>query len=232
MSSYPPPPEPVSYATPQRTVQTSGIAIAAMVVGIISVLFGCIIPLVLGVTAIVLGAIGMKQTKSPEVGGRGFAITGLVCGIVSCVLMLPMALSILLPSLNAGREAANRIKCGSNLRQIGQIMRQYAIDDVRGGTFPDSLDTVQSINGDPFELFVCPAGDETPGTPPFVLGQNTSYVYLAEGMTDSVGSSVPVAYCETHNHRNDGANILFGDGSVRFVRMADLPPEVVPTPGQ
>src|SRR5690606_23797802 len=37
--------------------------------------------------------------------------------------------SILLPPLQRAREAANRVKSGSNLRMIGQAMRQAAIDD-------------------------------------------------------------------------------------------------------
>lgn len=36
-------------------------------------------------------------------------------------------------------ELSNRIKCGSDLRQIGQAMCQYGIDDVRGGNFPRTL---------------------------------------------------------------------------------------------
>ncbi len=36
-------------------------------------------------------------------------------------------------------EQDNRIRCAANLRQIGQAMRQYAIDDVRGGAFPRTI---------------------------------------------------------------------------------------------
>ncbi len=78
-----------------------GKGITSMVLGILSVVFTCTsfmpylfitlgsVQLVLGILAIVFGAIGMK-TK-----GRGFAITGLVCGIVGVSLILLMFILIL-----------------------------------------------------------------------------------------------------------------------------------------
>ena len=40
--------------------------------------------------------------------------------------ILALLISILLPALNRARETANRIKCASNLRQIGQSIMLYA----------------------------------------------------------------------------------------------------------
>ena len=81
---FPPPPGygtvPGGYGGP--AAKTSGVAIASLVVGLLSF---CA-PVIGGLVAMLLGAIGLGTTGKPNVKGRGLAIAGLLLGLLSVLL--------------------------------------------------------------------------------------------------------------------------------------------------
>lgn len=84
----PPPPGYRPYGAPRTG---NGRATTAMVLGILAILFFwlTLLDLALAVPAIVLGALALRDAnRFPERGGRGKAIAGLVCGIMSVVLII------------------------------------------------------------------------------------------------------------------------------------------------
>jgi prepilin-type processing-associated H-X9-DG protein len=138
-----------------------------------------------------------------------------------------LMVSILLPSLNRARETANRIKCGSNMRQIGQAMLLYSNE--HNGHFPADLGSLIMTEEISAQVFVCPSSNTKVSSHLLTLGTDdqaawvnahSDYVYLGKGLTTSCAPDTILLYEKDSDH-GDGMNILYGDGHVDFVRLAE-----------
>jgi prepilin-type processing-associated H-X9-DG protein len=139
-----------------------------------------------------------------------------------------MGVSILLPSLNRARETANRVKCASNERQIGQAILLYSND--HKGEYPPDLGTLILTQDITLEVFICPSGDTSlPADPKITPEQMVAwvnahgdYVYAGKGLNNNTTpADRVVVYEKLDDHAGDGINMLYGDGHVEFQLMED-----------
>jgi prepilin-type processing-associated H-X9-DG protein len=122
------------------------------------------------------------------------------------------------PMFGMGLSRANRVKCSSNLRQIGECIEVHAKE--HGGKYPDDLQQL-IIDADlnP-EVLVCPSSDQerARGATTQESAANAhkdlhySYLYLGKGLVQPVEPLLVIAYERQPSHEGHGMNVLFADG--------------------
>jgi prepilin-type processing-associated H-X9-DG protein len=134
-----------------------------------------------------------------------------------------MMVSVLLPSLNRARETANRVKCASDERMIGQAILLYSNDNK--GNYPPDLGTLIKTEDITAQTFACPSsgttvpGNMTPDEAAAWVNSNSDYVYIGANLKQGADASIVVLYEKDGDHAGDGMNVLFADGHVEFVPL-------------
>jgi hypothetical protein len=155
----------------------------------------------------------------------------IVWSAVTLVALPLLVLFLMPPQLGRSREAANRIKCAFNLRQIGQAALLYAND--HAGQWPGDLPTILETQDISAEVFTCASSDVDKATgattqqvvASLLAGKHISYAWIAGGLSTSAPADVILAF-ELEHHvpsgsaTTTGINVLLNDGSVTFVNEA------------
>ncbi|MCH8968537.1 MAG: DUF4190 domain-containing protein [Planctomycetes bacterium] len=203
------PPGTLQYATTLRE-RRAGLAIASLVLGIVGF---CTVGIA-GIVGVILGIVALvKASNEPQVDrGRGFAIAGIVTGAVSLlssIMVVPIMISILLPSLSQARELAKRTVCGVNLRAMDASLRSYVEEHDQE---PPDISVLIDANSIGSKGLNCPSVDR-------VISQTPPYIWIRGA--DCTNAENVVLYEPLQNHRGEGGNVLFCDGHVEFVSQAD-----------
>lgn len=123
-STPPPPPPEQGYQQQQPSRGGSGMAVAALILGLIALLgsITVVVGILFGLLAIILGFIASGKAKRGQGGGRGMAITGIITGFLAVVIAI--ALVAIGASLLNSETGQNLREC---LENAGQD--QSALDD-------------------------------------------------------------------------------------------------------
>ncbi len=119
------------------------------------------------------------------------------------------------------RERANRVKCASNLHQIGLGLLLYANEN--DGHYPPDLAVMMREERMTANVFLCPDADDEiddVATQPAdtLLGRHhCSYIYLGKGLVAPVSDTRVIAVEPLAHHNEDGINVLFGNGNVEWI---------------
>ncbi len=208
------------------TAKTSGLAIASLVLAILSpctAMLSAIPAIILGIVALV------KISKSAgQIRGTGLAVTGIVLP-AALLPVVAMTLGILMPALARTRQIAFRMVCATNMSGLGKAMLIYASDyDEKYPTPSRWCDLLIECCEVSEKSFLCKAVHKGPCN--YAMNKNI----------EKLGTNAPpdmVLLFETHpgwnqnggpellttnNHQGDGCNILYVDTHVEFVRPGRL----------
>jgi hypothetical protein len=108
----------MGYASPAGPQQSQGLAIGALVCGIISIVSVCVwfLSIPLGIVAVILGIVGKGKAQRGEAGGQGLAKAGLTLGAIGVVLSLVLHIAFI----------AGVSFLGSKAEQLQKEMEQKA----------------------------------------------------------------------------------------------------------
>lgn len=125
------------FASPLQSTQTSGAAIASLILGILSLVF-C--PIIGSISAIICGHVARNNVRQSRgtLSGGGIALAGLILGYVGMLPGIFFFMIILDLVFGEIRDSAQETKSLANARQIATACIHYAQD--HNDRFPEYVD--------------------------------------------------------------------------------------------
>jgi prepilin-type processing-associated H-X9-DG protein len=185
--------------------------------------------------AIICGIIGMVKIhgSNGRLKGKGFAISGIVIPVVLFILLCAfgMLASIMMPAMTRARQVAQYTLCTTKIKSLGVSMSVYVQDY---NSYPPADKWVEELTSKEdvaVSQLLCPADAKQEGLSSYAFNTNLSGVNPANVPSDTVllfettAGVNPVGGAEilnTERHQNEGCNVLFADGSARFVKKEEF----------
>lgn len=214
---------------PLSPAKTSGLAIASLVLAILSpftCFFTAIPAIILGIVAFVIISQNRGQLK-----GTGLAVTGIALPLV-LVLVSALLMGMFMPALARTRQLAFRVHCGANMASLGRAMLIYTNDyDDKFPTQTKWCDLLIEHAGVNRSIFHCKASAAPPHTCSYAINKNIEnfnkgntppdmvVIFETQSGWNQVGGPELLS---TDNHQGDGCNVLFADNTVRFIKARDI----------
>jgi len=206
--------------------RTSGLAIASLVLGILSFctfLLTAPLAIIFGIISLVLITKSRGQLK-----GTGLAVAGIAIPVVALPIVA-ILMAIMMPALARVRVIAYRQVCGINMAGLGKAMLLYAGDSNEVYPTPEHwCDLLIKYEDCDRKQFRCKGDREGPCS--YAMNKNITksgpnsppdMVLLFEskpGWNQSGGPEL----LTMENHGGEGCNILFNDCHAAFVKPEDI----------
>ncbi|EDY17101.1 hypothetical protein CfE428DRAFT_5446 [Chthoniobacter flavus Ellin428] len=200
-----------TYAAPSQPGQTSGAAIASLVIGLLSFL---LCPIIGSIAAVICGHIarGDIRKSGGRLSGDGMAIAGLVLGYSGFAFIgLAILAGMALPVFGEVQLKGKEVQSLSNAKQIAIACQAYAVD--HQNHFPAKL----------HELVPKYLPDRSVFSSPLSPGETLAYEYFGGLQTDPPQN---VLLMSTFKDRHGKRIIVHVDGS----GLVGIPPPILPSP--
>lgn len=160
--------------------------------------------------------------SSGKLSGEALAGSGIAFGVGFIIVML---FTIFWHPTRV-RRFSPRVVCHARLKQLAKVMQAYAVDN--DGKYPTAdrwCDLLIEQTNLPEDLFVCRAAGE--GRCHYAMNPNVEpnspndvvLLFETKGGWNQFGGPEILTF---ENHEGQGCNVLFNDGSVKFVRPEEI----------